>query len=729
MHTIMVARGVHWVAIPEADLSILCGCPADSVKLLMKKGLIVATQKNGAAIETGPNAILLSDVPTQNETFCNLSEFPILQMLYRQGMIVPGHPGNTGRRPLLIGLQSQVRAQSQYIFRGNYGLSSIDELVAAGVSPETAQDYMRMKLWFAFGRIRQTDEMLETRFIGTGPVALRGGATVRRTGFNTYEFAHAGQTVRVDLNLGQGEGYPSSYSLGFHKIRREYFSVVHIGEGDGWDTEKPCMGSIVMFQGRIYLIDAGPHIEQSLTAVGINVNEIEGIFHSHSHDDHFAGLTSLVRSDHRIKYYATAPVRASVAKKLSALMDMDEAMFPRYFEVHDLEPGEWNDVNGLQVKPEISAHPVETNVFTFRALWDGGYKTYAHLADVTTFEVLHRMAAAAPGAPGVSRAFAERLERELLAPADLKKLDAGGAPIHGAAGDFRDDTSGRLILSHVSGELSDAQKEIGSNAVFGREDVLIPANVDYVAQSAFRYLRSYFPEVAPHSVRMLANCPLVSFNAGSIIMKKGERPRAISLVLQGVGEAIDAQRGIRRTLSGGALVGELSALMGEPAFWTVRASSYITAVQIPEQLYLEFIRQNSLEESTRRLLENRLFLQGTWLFGELLGFPVERALSALMVAQTAAAGTRIPPGSSPGLFLLEKGGVALHREGRHCETISPGGFWGEEEVLYGTRIFEARAAGDAQFFVIPARLIADIPIVQWRLLQINEKRMRSAPAP
>jgi len=727
MHTVMVARGVHWVAIPEAGLSVLCGCPADSVKLLMKKGLIVGTQKDGVAFETGPNAILLSDVPTQNETFCNLAEFPILQMLYRQGMMVPGHPGNTGQKPLLIGLESQVRSQSQYIFRGNYGLSSLEEIVAAGVPPGTAQDYMRMKLWFAFGRIRQTDEMLDTRIVGPSSVELRAGVMVRRTGFNVYEFACAGQTVQVDLNLGQGERYPSSYSLGFHKIRREYFSVVHIGEGDGWDTEKPCMGSLVIFQGRIYLIDAGPNIEQSLTAVGINVNEIEGIFHSHSHDDHFAGLTSLVRSDHRIKYFATAPVRDSVAKKLSALMGMDEAMFSRYFEVHDLKPGEWNDVDGLQVKPEISAHPVETNVFQFRALWEGGYRTYAHLADVTTLEVLHRMAAAEPGAPGVSRAFADRLESELLAPADLKKIDAGGAPIHGAASDFRNDTSGRLIISHVSGELTDAQKEIGSNAVFGREDVLIPANVDYVAQSAFRYLRTYFPEVAPHSVRMLANCPLVSFNAGSIMMKKGERPHAVFLVLQGVGEAIDAQRGIRRTLSGGAMVGELAALMEEPAFWTVRASSYITAIQIPGQLYLAFIRQNSLEESTRRQLDNRRFLQGTWLFGELLGFPVERALSVAMAPLLASPGTRLQPGPSPGLSLLERGEVVLSREGRPCETLAPGGFWGEEEVLHGTRIFEARALGDVRLFVIPARLIADIPIFQWRLLQTNEKRMSTTP--
>ena len=61
----------------------------------------------------------------------------------------------------------------------------------------------------------------------------------------------------------------------------------------------------------------------------------------------------------------------------------------------------------------------------FRALWEGGYKTYAHLADVTTFDVLHRMAAAAPGAPGVSRAFAERLERELLAPGRSEEARCG----------------------------------------------------------------------------------------------------------------------------------------------------------------------------------------------------------------------------------------------------------------------------------------------------------------
>jgi hemerythrin len=484
------------------------------------------------------------------------------------------------------------------------------------------------------------------------------------------------------------------------------------------------MGSIITFQGRIYLIDAGPNIEQSLTALGISVNEVEGIFHSHSHDDHFAGLTALVRADHRLKYYATSLVRASVAKKLCALMGLDEAMFPRYFEVHDLAAGEWNEVNGLQVRPVISAHPVETNVFSFRALGDGGFKTYTHLADIATFNVLDRMSRAAPDAPGASPAFVENLKAELLAPADLKKIDADGEPIHGSAEDFRADGSGRLIISHIAGELTDAQKEIGSNAVFGREDVLVTANVDYVAQLAYQYLRTYFGNVPRHTVSMLANSPIVQLNAGSIIVRKGERQHFLHLVLQGVGEIVDSQEAGRRTVSGGAILGEFSVVLGEPAVWTVRASSYLTAVRIPEQLYLSFLGQNGLEDLTRRVLENRRFLGETWLFGELLGYPVEHSIASALRPVQLAAGDVVSPGKEPCLYVVTRGEVVLTRGGQEYEKLSRRDFFGEDEVLYGTRVYGARALSPATLLAVPAAIVADIPIVQWKLLQTSEKRLR-----
>ena len=114
---IQVTPGVHWVEIPEAELYIMCGSPPDAIKHLMRRGLIVEEEVDGVVFENGPNAVLLSDVMLQGGSFANLSEFPVLQMFYRQRMIVPGHPGNTGRKPILIGIEEQVKAQQLYLSR------------------------------------------------------------------------------------------------------------------------------------------------------------------------------------------------------------------------------------------------------------------------------------------------------------------------------------------------------------------------------------------------------------------------------------------------------------------------------------------------------------------------------------------------------------------------------------------------------------------------------------
>src|SRR5207237_221832 len=144
LRTTKVSTGVYWVQVPEAGLYILCGSPADVVKHLMLRGYIAEEARRGARCETGPNVILLSDVLLQNGRFANLAEFPVLQMLYRQGMILPGHPNNTGMKPLLAGSRAQVGAQLDYIYRGNYGLASEAELRAAGLDEAEAKWHMAL---------------------------------------------------------------------------------------------------------------------------------------------------------------------------------------------------------------------------------------------------------------------------------------------------------------------------------------------------------------------------------------------------------------------------------------------------------------------------------------------------------------------------------------------------------------------------------------------------------
>ena len=65
--------------------------------------------------------------------------------------------------------------------------------------------------------------------------------------------------------------------------------------------------------------------------------------------------------------------------------------------------------------------------------------------------------------------------------------------IHGMAEDFAGDRSPKLVLSHRRGELSPAEKRIGSSATFGMADVLIPARTNATRRVALRCLKEHFP--------------------------------------------------------------------------------------------------------------------------------------------------------------------------------------------------------------------------------------------
>lgn len=726
MKKIKVTTGVYWVEFPEAKLYVLCGCPADSVKHLMKRGLIVPVEKNGVFFETGPNAILLSDVSLQQEQFSNLAEFPVLQMLYRQGLILPGHPNNTGEKPLIVGSEEQIRAQVEYIFRGNYGLVSVEEITQAGISEETAYDMMRLKRRFASGNIRKPEELLETRIVRDEAVELRNGVFVQRKGINIYEFKYNGETITVDINLTGKEEYESPYQLGYHEIRREYFSVIHSGEGDGWDINRPCMASILTFQGKIYLIDAGPNINHSLRALGIGVNEIEGVFNTHAHDDHFNGLPILMRADHKIKYFATPLVSSSVMKKLSALLTMKEKEFSNYFDIQPLAFDVWNNIEGLEVKPVLSPHPIETSIFFFRTLWEDGYKTYAHLADITAFNVLEGMITDEPSKNGISRDDYNKNKNNYLAPADLKKIDISGGPIHGNAEDFKEDTSKRILLSHTALELTNSQKEIGGSAVFGMADVLISSDQDFTKSFAFMNLQTFFPEAPKHELRMLLNCPVEAFNPGTIMIGQGVINEYMFLILSGEAEFIVSEYDICNRLASGFIAGELSGILGTASLGTYRTLNVVKTLRITCGLYLEFLKRNNLFTNLKENIDKRIFLENSWLFGEMLSCQIKSRIAEKLECSSYSEGQKLPL-APDNLYLLKDGEVDIYFGGKTIEKLAPGGFFGAELILLETsQLLEAHATKTSEIYHIQGEFLKDIPIVQWKLLATYKKRMRAA---
>jgi len=725
IQVVEVCTGVSWVGIAAARLQLLCGCPADVVKFLIQRGLIHTEISAGVRFESGPNAILLSDVMIQNGSFANLSEFPVLQMLYRQGMLLPGHPNNTGQKPLLIGTAEQIAAQKAYIYRGNYGLVTAAELQACGVAPEEARRLMRLKLKFAFGQIRDSEAFVDSLVVREAPVEIRNGVVITREALNVFEIRYRSESVRIDLNLAPGVNYPAPYHLGYYDTRREYFGVLHSGQGDGWDVSRPAMSSVVMHQGRVYMIDAGPNLKSILTALGIGVSEVEGIFLTHAHDDHFAGITTLMLANHRLKLFAVPMVHASAIKKLAALLAVDEDEFEHYFDMQDLPLGRWTDILGLEVRPFLSPHPIETTPFLFRTMARTGYVTYGHYADVVSLKVLEGMVDVEGTPEGISRQFFEQVKKDYLQRLDLKKIDVGGGLIHGEAEDFRSDRSAKLILAHTASEFSERQREIGSSAAFGVTDVLVPATQDYDRRQAYRFLQQLYPDVPVHRLDILMNSPIERFNPETILLRESARTEDLYLILRGSVDAIYRDAGAL-SISVGALVGETSVLLQEPSDATYRAVNFVHALSIPARLYGQFVRRNGIRKRLIGVATRRQFLQHTFLFGEKVSHVRLHQLAHLIEDEALPAGLVIERQTTDTLFLIAEGRVRRYRGNTLVAEHGPRDYFREVASVFRLPSpYRYEVVAPSRVYKIPGAEIADIPIVRWKLLE-QRKRMDHA---
>ena len=724
---LVVANGIYFVEIPEAGLYLLCGSPADSVKHLFRRGIIQTTERNGVSFENGPNAILLSDSMIQNGHLCNLAEFPILQMLYRQGMLIPNHPNNYGRKPKLIGTPEQLAAQLRYIHRGNYGLISAEEMMKAGIDEAEANELMRVKLKFAFGQIARPDVFVDCLPLTTRSIEIGDGVSIGRLAHNVFEIRHGEDSIQVDLNLGRNETYPCPYPLSHAAIDRHYFAVVHTGDGDGWDYNRPAMGSVVIHQGRVFLIDAGPNIHYSLDALGIGKKEVAGIFHTHCHDDHFAGLTTLLQCDQPLQYFATPLVRASVTRKFCALLSIPESEFARYFDIHDLEVNQWNDIMGLEVRPTVSPHPVETTIFNFRVLWEGGYRTYSHLADIASFGVIDAMTSTDTSSPGLSPERAQAIKATYLEPADLKKIDIGGGMIHGSAADFADDQSTRLLLAHTARELTDAERRIGSGAPFGTLDVMIPGQQNFLLRDASEFLKSYFPTVPMERLHMLLNNRIVTFNPETIISPAGKVPEEIYLLLAGKVEMLTLDPSNTHFLFSGSLLGESAAIYNRRSEETYRSVGFVQALRLPADLYRNFIERfcSSEELIEVRKVEERL--RRTFLFSDAVTNTTLFSLAKNCRITQVQAGEPFV-GDQEQMHLIGKGRLCMG-EGEAAQILGKGEFWGADSLFSAmsekagehqplTEPEEAFIALDScEVYSVPLRLVARIPVVRWKLFE------------
>ena len=190
----------------------------------------------------------------------------------------------------------------------------------------------------------------------------------------------------------------------------------------------------------------------------------------------------------------------------------------------------------MEVMP-VFAHPVENTLFLFRSGDGAARRTYAHLADISSFSVLAQMAEQGANGPALSRRTLDSLLDLMRAPADVKKVDAGGGFIHGDALDFASDSSTRLRLSHGITAVPPWVAGHASIAAFAEVDVLIADGAEvYLRGVARRSLAAWFPGIPAAGIQELALCPIVDVPAGTLIHRSNDADSEARLILSGIAE-------------------------------------------------------------------------------------------------------------------------------------------------------------------------------------------------
>ena len=404
-------------------------------------------------------------------------------------------------------------------------------------------------------------------------------------------------------------------------------------------------------------------------------------------------------------------------------MSIKEDSFEEFFEVCDLK-FLWNNINGLEVRPVFSPHPVETNVLFFRTIWENGYTTYAHLADVASHDILKKMVQDDLNLPGISKKLMKQVWENYLSSVHVKKIDIGGGIIHGNASDFKKDKSNKIILAHTAHELTQEEKIIGSGVTFGSVDTMVEGHEDYELEFGGHYLRGYYPNVSDGEIHMMLNCERGSVDAGNILLKDKETPKHVFLILTGVAELISPIEKTSYQLSSGSLVGDLQVLFGLKSNGTYRALSHVEILKIPAILFKEFVSRNNLLKQLKKTYDIIEFLNQTWLFGDSISSPIQSHIAQQMILKKHKKGEKI---KTVGLMMVKKGRVKLRSFGKKSNDsffrVKKGEFWGGEKLLGSEKkSSEAIAISETVIYTIKdIDILKQIPIIRWKLLEQIEK--------
>ena len=79
--------------------------------------------------------------------------------------------------------------------------------------------------------------------------------------------------------------------------------------------------------------------------------------------------------------------------------------------------------------------------------------------------------------------------------------------------------------------------------------------------------------------------------------------------------------------------------------------------------------------------------------------------------------------------MIKKGSVETIFQGTAVERLKRGNFFGEDSVLFhGRPKKKLKVLSDTEVFTFPGKVLLDIPVVRWKLVETYQRRLQYDPS-
>jgi len=228
------------------------------------------------------------------------------------------------------------------------------------------------------------------------------------------------------------------------------FSVQCLGASEGFDPTQPANGFLLHFNGKWFLWDCPAFLRKHLEGVGLEFEDLDGIFISHVHEDHL-DIMETISDKKKPKIYTSPEIFHCMVLKLMAILDCSYSKALSHYDFEPIYVNKPFELADATIEVFYSSHAIPA--LGLRLSVPGKEKTSRLF--ISGDNLSKRMIKTLSAAKVYSSSRKKEVNSFLPDDSDydIAFVDTGGGAIHGDLEDFANNQN-QVVYMHTGKKLA-----------------------------------------------------------------------------------------------------------------------------------------------------------------------------------------------------------------------------------------------------------------------------------